>query len=45
MKIPKLENTIQLLSMTEMPRMAQNGSFSMNVYQRKMKNAFSVIKR
>lgn len=34
-----LKTSVLLLFMTEMPRMAQNGSFSMQVYQRKRKNA------
>lgn len=40
-----LRTSVQLLFMTEIPRMAQNSSFPMNLCQRKRKNAFSVIKR
>lgn len=40
-----LKTSVQQFFMTEMPGMAQNSSFSVNLYQRKSKNAFAVIKR
>lgn len=40
-----LKTSVQQFFMTEMPEMAQNSSFSVNLYQRKSKNAFAVIKR